>query len=680
LVSPVRRLGVVDALRIANEEKTRVNTAMLGAITKAAGFIEAQALRDTIANLEAIHRVNDRRRAPNAICSTPDAFFEAILKETDDFPVVRGELQHHAVGCYSVVSEVKRRNRRSETLLLTADKFAVMAQRLRGLRRLRVVVALPGRMSQRSDAGRRARGPDLSLRRLPKILRSRDAGDRRPRGRIAEPVAIVERRPGTGGEMPKPNLVFLFTDEQRQDTLRTYGNTRIQTPNLDALADAGVVFTRAYVSQPVCTPSRATIMTGLYPHTGGCVANNVPLDERVPTLAELFADRDYRFAYLGKWHLGDEIFAQHGFDHWVSIEDGYRSHYRPHRNRNQNCTYYHWLKARGVEPDVRDGEFSAFSRRKSVGLPAELTKPAFLAEETARFIRENAGRPFVAYVNFLEPHMPFTGPYNDRYDPAEIVLPGNFDAPPDPDEPLRCRLLREHYRLHGSEGLDLTSESGWRRLIANYWGLVTLVDEAVGRILRALAENGVADRTIVVFTSDHGDMMGSHRLVAKTVMFEEAVKVPLLLRVPGLAGRRVEVPVSQVDLVPTLLELMGQPIPAALEGYSLKSMLEGPGPPREDHVFIEWNGRDSDGQMKELGPAVTSEVARISGARTRGVISPDGWKLNLSEADKCELYHLPTDPGETENLFYSGWHREVIARLRGRIRRWQERTGDPARV
>ena len=479
--------------------------------------------------------------------------------------------------------------------------------------------------------------------------------------------------------MPKPNLLFLFTDEQRQDTMAAYGNHLIQAPHLDALAAGSVVFTRAYVSQPVCTPSRATIMTGLYPHTCGCTANNLPLAESTPTIAELCADPEYQFAYLGKWHLGDEIFPQHGFRHWVSIEDGYRRHYRPHRDHSQNCSYYHWLRQHGFAPDGQDGSFSAFSRRQAVSLPPEFTKPSFLAQETARFLREHASRPFVAYVNFLEPHMPFTGPYNDRYHPAQVALPANFDAPPHPDEPLRCRLIREHYRTHGCEGLDLATEAGWRRLIANYWGLVTLVDEAVGRILAALDECGLADRTIVVFTSDHGDMMGSHRLLAKTVMYEEAVKVPLIMRIPALPARRLQAPVSQVDLVPTLLDLLGQPLAPHLQGHSLRPLLEGRGGPAQDHVFIEWNGRDSDGQLTQ-GKVPSPQAALISGARVRGVISPDGWKLNLSEADRCELYHLPSDPGETQNLFYQGEHGPVIARLRDQVKHWQDRTADPAQV
>jgi len=478
--------------------------------------------------------------------------------------------------------------------------------------------------------------------------------------------------------MPKPNLLFLFTDEQRQDTMAAYGNQLIQAPHLDRLASEGVVFTRAYVSQPVCTPSRATIMTGLYPHTCGCTANNIPLDESIPTLAELFADPEYEHAYLGKWHLGDEIFPQHGFTRWVSIEDAYRRHYRPPRDRQANCDYFHWLKRQGVEPDVEQEGWQAYSRGRAASLPAELSKPAFLAEETSRFLAERGDRPFVAYVNFLEPHMPFTGPYNDRYDPAQVPLPDNFYAPPHPDEPRRVSLIREHYRQRGFGAVELGTEAGWRRLTANYWGLVTLVDEAVGRILAALEACGQAERTIVVFTSDHGDMMGSHRLLAKTVMFEEAVKVPLIVRIPGLRPHRVDAPTSQVDLVPTLLDLLGQPVPEGLQGASLRPRLEGRGEP-EGEAFIEWNGRDSDEQLSDPG-SPKAEAARLSGARARCVIAPDGWKLNLSEADKCELYHLPSDPGETRNLYYSGEQGAVIARLRERIRRWQERTGDTAQV
>ena len=131
--------------------------------------------------------------------------------------------------------------------------------------------------------------------------------------------------------MPRPNLLFLFTDEQRADTMAAYGNSRIEMPNLNRLAEQSVVFDRAYVTQPVCTPSRSTIMTGLWPHTSGCTANNIALRDDTPCLPEMLRD-DYATAYHGKWHLGDEIFAQHGFDEWVSIDDLYAPHCSPGRD------------------------------------------------------------------------------------------------------------------------------------------------------------------------------------------------------------------------------------------------------------------------------------------------------------------------------------------------------------
>ncbi len=120
----------------------------------------------------------------------------------------------------------------------------------------------------------------------------------------------------------KPNIIFIFTDEQRQDTLKVYGNWRIKTPNLDKLAQESVVFTQAYVTQPVCTPSRASILTGLYPHTNGCIENNIPLRKEIPTIAEMMEGEDYIKGYFGKWHLGDEEIPQHGFEEqWISIEE-----------------------------------------------------------------------------------------------------------------------------------------------------------------------------------------------------------------------------------------------------------------------------------------------------------------------------------------------------------------------
>ncbi len=482
--------------------------------------------------------------------------------------------------------------------------------------------------------------------------------------------------------MPQPNLLFLFTDEQRADTMAAYGNPRIQTPNLDRLAAESVLFERAYVTQPVCTPSRATLLTGLYPHTCGCTANNIPLRPETPCLPELLRAGDYATAYYGKWHLGDELFAQHGFEDWRSIEDMYNAHFSAGRDRQKRSDYCHWLLSRGLEP----AKGRTFGRGQAARLPEEFSKPAYLAQEAGRFIRENRDRPFVLFVNFLEPHMPFFGPRDDQYDPADVLLPENFDALPTEDQPLLARLSRRIVRENGHSGLPLKAEADWRRLIANYWGLCSEVDAHVGEILSALEDCGLADDTIVVYTSDHGDMMGSHHLLAKCLMFEEAVRVPLMVRLPGTGGRRVSAPVSQVDLVPTLLDLMGQPAAEGLDGYSLRPLVEGTGAPAEEDVFIEWSGTNASSLGQVIGgdelPPYLTDIATLEEARdaatdpVRSVLTPDGWKLNWSRRGDHELYDLSADPGERRNLAAEPSARPRMRDLAARIRRWQERTAD----
>ncbi len=480
--------------------------------------------------------------------------------------------------------------------------------------------------------------------------------------------------------MSKPNLLFIFTDEQRADTMAAYGNDVIQTPNLNRLSDQCHVFDRTYVTQPVCTPSRASIVTGQWPHTCGLVRNNISLPESTPCLPEMLPRGEYATAYHGKWHLGDEIFAQHGFDEWVSIEDGYGNNYSEGRDRAARSDYDRWVDARGVHPDPT----RSIRRGEAARLPEEHGKPAFLAEESSRFIREHKDHPFCLYVNFLEPHMPFYGPRDDQHDLADIVMPINFDNPPTDDQPLRARFNYRKHRQHGNANRPLRAEADWRRLIANYWGLCSLVDTHVGTILQTLEECGLYDDTIIVYTSDHGDMMGSHRMLAKTVMFEEAVRVPLLVKLPGQSScTHVERPVSQIDLVPTLLDLMGADVADHLEGESLAPLLDSRPTQEPRDVFIEWNGTDGLGAkaagdapewQAELG--TPEQIDAALSTRVRGIVTPDGHKFNCRENGDHELYDLNADPGETRNLATDPSNRDRMRDMLTRIRQWQDDTGD----
>jgi arylsulfatase A-like enzyme len=477
----------------------------------------------------------------------------------------------------------------------------------------------------------------------------------------------------------KPNLLFLWTDEQRPDTMKAYGNHKIHAPNLNKLAAQSVVFQNAYVSQPVCTPSRSTVMSGLWPHQSGCIQNNIPLPAGVRCFPEIVNDSHYRTGYFGKWHLGDEIFAQHGFKEWKSIEDGYRKYYALNRDKEKKSDYWHFLKDLGYEPDTKNNDFSrGFAARR----PLEHCKPKFLERQTIDFLKRQRNEPFMLYVNFLEPHMPFYGPLDNEHDPEEINIPPNFNNLPGENDPLRYRLFQQRYYEGGFNNLPLKTEKDWRRLIANYWGLVTQVDRSVGAILGALENLGLAEDTIVVYTSDHGDMMGAHRLLAKTVMYEESVKVPWLMRFPKKQRDQIVVKnaVSHIDLVPTLLELMEFKKEYDLPGKSLVPALRTETRKGED-VFVQWNPGSGFSVPPELQKKYGQEkMNQIANASIRTIVSADGWKLSLCDGDKSQLFNIKKDPYETMNLFYSGEYQDVIAKLSKRIQTWQESVGDTFQV
>ena len=465
------------------------------------------------------------------------------------------------------------------------------------------------------------------------------------------------------------NLLIILTDEHRRDTLACYGNSHVQMPQLNRLAQQACVFMNAHCVDPVCTPSRGSLLTGLYPHAHGAVDLNVPLASDARCLPELCQPATYApgcVAYHGKWHLGDELYAQHGYDTFVSIEDKYQAHASAGRNAADRSDYHRFLHRRGFVPDERD----LFTREFAARLPERYSKPRFLADRACRFIRQHRDRPWHLTVSMLEPHPPFFSCRNDQYDPAATPMFPNFDHVPDRDPasaplPTMVRQRLEQYRAKGYGGLDLQSDDAWRRLTARYLGLCSLVDTHIGRILHTLEDCGLADRTVVVFTSDHGEMMGSHRLLQKRLLYREATAVPLLVRLPG-QGRQVQVdgPVSHIDLLPTLLALIGQPVADHLHGRSLAPLLRQ--------------------AVDEHQPAVDvsgecSECVVVQHQGSRSIISADGWRYsNYLDGSGPELYNHHDDPGERRNLALDRSCADRLASLHERLRRWQRRTGDTA--
>lgn len=458
----------------------------------------------------------------------------------------------------------------------------------------------------------------------------------------------------------KPNVLFLWTDEQRADTLQVNGNFRFHMPVLNRLASESIVFRNTYVTQPICTPSRGSILSGLYPHQHECLFNNVKLNRQIKLQPELLNDPEYRTGYIGKFHLGDEVFAQHGFHEWISTEDLYYKDYYPERDGAARSTYHEYLLTQGYK--ATDSKNNIFSREFAVGLPVDQCKPAFQARNASKFILEHSKEPWLLHVSFLEPHMPFYGPYNDLLTANEACVPANYPGDQIDHEPELYKRIRRNYVTEGFEGQDLHFRKGWQRLNRNYAGLCTQVDQALGQILWTLEASGQLENTIIIFTSDHGEMMGSHSLIGKSVFYEEAVRVPLLMRVPSMQAQQIVIdnPVSQINLVPTILDLLGRKKPADLPGESLLSLVNGRAL-EEDHVFIEWHEQPS-------------------GPHGRAIISPQGEKLVLFKNDNNMFFDRTRDPLELENQYYKGTHDKRISELRERIYVWQQRNHDTLRL
>lgn len=253
------------------------------------------------------------------------------------------------------------------------------------------------------------------------------------------------------------------------------------------------------------------------------------------------------------------------------------------------------------------------------------------------------------------------------YDPSQIEVPASFDRPPDPGELEHTKAIRALLKTEEGDVADPVpaSDNELRKTKAHYWGKISLVDKMVGRILKKLEETHQTEDTIVVFTSDHGDMMGDHRMIYKSVMYEEATKVSMLIKIHSLAKPSpVHQAVSDIDLVPTLLDLLGQPIPVHLQGQSWAPYITTAKPIPERDVMIEWNGR-----AKPINSDEHTDILRT-------IRTSDGWKMTLAAGGEGALYHLPQDPKEERNLFYKDRSLERIHKLVAEINLWQKSTGD----
>ena len=413
-------------------------------------------------------------------------------------------------------------------------------------------------------------------------------------------------------------------------------------------------------------------MTGIWPHATKCTDNEAVLDPKFKCLPEMLGDSDYTWGYMGKWHLGDELFAQHGFREWVSIMDGPgETKLSAGRDKKAISDYSKFLYSKGLKPTTKSTR-PWFTKGYGARLPIELSKPKFMEIKACDFIERHQNDPFVLFLSFMEPHPPYTGPLNHLYSLTDEDAARTFGQKFGPEIPLRYRL-----RQHRAERAFGTTIEQHLAVKQRYLGLVTEVDRSIGAILEKLEQTGVADNTILLHTSDHGDMMGSHSLYGKEVMFQESARIPLFVRMPGQQRNvTVEEPFSHIDFAPTVLELLGGSGHQQCAGRSRANVLRGENLPSEP-IYMQWTFEPFFEKYSKW--ARTDNQAALH-ETTRAVVSPDGWKLCLRDLDKNELYNLRDDPFELHNLYPRSEFKDVVTRLSGQIYAWQESVSDTAKV
>jgi len=398
-----------------------------------------------------------------------------------------------------------------------------------------------------------------------------------------------------------PNVVFLFADQWRASATGYAGDPNVKTPNLDRLAKESVDFETAVSVCPVCTPYRAALLTGRYPTSSGMFLNDLYMPDKELCMGEIFKAAGYATAYIGKWHLdGHGRFSyipperRQGFDYWKAAEC------------DHNYPKSHYYTGNSPEKKFWEG-YDAFAQTK----------------DARQYIRDNAkgAKPFLLVVSYGTPHFPHeTAPkeYMDMYPPETLKLAPNVS------EKMRKAVLKE---------------------LPGYYGHCTALDKCVGEVVQTLQDAGIADNTILVFTSDHGEMMGAQnvRPCTKQAPWDESCRVPFLLRyrpAQGKGGRAVKTPINTPDILPTLLGLSGVEIPKTVEGADLSSLIKGGG-----------ENPDRAALIMSVSPFISNlkEYRGIRTSRHTYIKTVDGpWLLYDNHADSWQMNNLVGKPEQAE--------------------------------
>lgn len=479
----------------------------------------------------------------------------------------------------------------------------------------------------------------------------------------AAPAVQVTSALVTSAQAKRPkNVLFLLSDQHAPRAISLLNHPYARTPHLDALARDAVCFSSAYCTNPVCTPSRASLLTGLYTHNHRTWNNQTPWPFEIKTMAHHFSRAGYISGLIGKMHFVDA--QTHGFDYRIDFNDWFQylgpkaKLYADELSRANSGSGLPqiddlwrdfgdpWLEAR-----TKDDRKSFVHVGRASKIPERDHMENFVARETIRFLKRfGRQHPFFLISSYLKPHDPFMpGERFARMYPRESVqLPdtwGKVALQRVPKE-IRSRIQND------GPTPELRDPEQARQRVAMYYGNIAHLDDCIGQVVNALKAEGLADDTIIVYSSDHGEMCGEHGLWGKFVFYDPSVGVPLFVKVPGMTkpGTACGAHVSQTSIMPTLLELCGISTPAGLDGPSLVPFLREPGRTSQAPVFAEF--------------ALQSRNAKY-------MIRRGDWKYCHYTNDIPELYNLKEDPSEMNNLAGESKLSDKEAEMKQRLFAWQ---------
>ncbi|TWU40621.1 sulfatase family protein [Novipirellula artificiosorum] len=433
----------------------------------------------------------------------------------------------------------------------------------------------------------------------------------------------------------QPNILFIITDQQYIEAMSAAGNPYVKTPAMDSLAARGMRFTKSYCTYPVCTPSRASLVTSLMPHEMGILSNNIcpGIPQDIPNMGDLFRKAGYRTAWAGKWHVPAP---------YPGFMTGPRS------------------GIPGFDVLKLDGPVHRSIPSTGPGMGSDPTT----TKATLDFLDQPQDRPFLLVCSLLNPHDICEYPREPDNYPAPPAasklppLPANFEAIQ--NEPSLLAAVRQRQQK-AKVGTRRDTEIQWREYRWAYYHLTEVVDSLISQVLKKLDQSPYADNTLIIFTSDHGEMAGSHQLRTKSYMYEEATAVPLIVCPPIKTSAAVDKQhlVSGLDILPTMCDYAGISIPESFEGVSLRPLLENTKTGRQDawrdYLVLEINDR--------------TEVRMVRSDRYKYIVYAKG---EIRE----QLFDLESDPGETSNLAQNPERKEIIETHRNMLRQWIHQTKD----